>query len=294
MSVPKLPVAVVVLTRDEEENLPALLASVSEWAAEIAIVDSGSSDATVEIAGRAGAAIYAHPFATHARQWAWALENVRLASEWVLALDADQRVTPELAGELRRRFGAAIAPSADGFFLKRRQVFRGTWIRHGGYYPKYLLKLFRRGSAVVDESELVDHHFTVRGVTERLDHDIVEDNAKEASISSWIEKLNRYAVLQAEQELTQRDSQRRADLRGNPDERLQWLRVRVWQRLPLYVRPLLYFLYRYVLRLGFLDGREGFVFHFLQAYWYRLLVDVNLDELRRAGRRGPVQGGPAR
>lgn len=282
MSEETLPVTVVVLTRNEARNLPALLASVCDWAAEVAIVDSGSTDATLAIAARHGAVLYTHEFSTHAQQWAWALGNVRISSEWVLALDADQRVTPELAAELHRRLGSGAKPAVDAFFVNRRQVFRGTWIRHGGYYPKYLLKLFRRGRARVDEAELVDHHFIVEGSTGKLENDIVEDNANEASIAAWVAKHNGYATLQARQELARESVSRPANLRGNPDERVQWLRVNLWQRLPLYFRPLLYFLYRYVARLGFLDGRNGFVFHFLQGYWYRLLVDINLDELRAA------------
>ena len=279
------PVAVVVLTFNEERNLGNCLASVATLAAEVVVVDSGSADRTCAIAREFGAAVVEHPFETHARQWRWALQTLQLRSEWVLGLDADQRLTPELAEEIRRVLGQS--PTVDGFFIARRQVFRGRWIKHGGYYPKYLLKLFRRGAARLDEGDLVDHHFRVDGPVGRLRHDLIEDNLNEHDITAWIAKHNRYARLQAEEEwrnvLAPDRPQRRGRLLGTPDERVQWLKANVWRRLPLYVRPALYFFYRYVLRLGFLDGKEGFVFHFLQAYWYRLLVDINLDELRSAG-----------
>lgn len=291
MSDERLPITVIVLTHDEERNLPTLLASVRGWASAIAVVDSGSTDATPAIARAAGATVHAHEFSTHARQWAWALENVVVVGEWVLALDADQSVTPELRSELRRRLARADVSAVSGFFVPRRQVFRGTPIRYGGYDPKYLLKLFRRGCARVDQGELVDHHFIVDGRTEKLEHGIIEANAKEGAISVWIAKHNRYAELQARQEFSRTAVSRPMRLFGTPDERIQWMRVRVWERLPLYLRPLLYFLYRYVVRLGFLDGRDGFVFHFLQGYWYRLLVDINLDELRR-GERGEREATP--
>jgi hypothetical protein len=118
-----------------------------------------------------------------------------------------------------------------------------------------------------------------------LEHDIVEDNRNEASIAAWTAKHNRYAVLQAQEQLARAAAAAngvRPALFGSPDERVLWLK-QVWNGLPLYWRPALYFGYRYVLRLGFLDGREGFVFHVLQAFWYRLLVDINIDEMRRAG-----------
>ena len=275
------PLSIVVLTFNEERNLPACLASVAGWAAEVFVVDSGSSDQTVALATAHGASVVTHPFETHARQWAWALSNLPLRTEWVLALDADQQVTPELRRDISRAL-ALPASAAAGYFLNRRQVFRGRWIRHGGYYPKYLLKLFRRDAVSLDVGDLVDHHFQVVGATSRLSGDLIEDNRNEAAIFDWIAKHNRYARLQASEELARlgRGADRGPWL-GNPDEQTR-RRKALWARLPGYARPLGYFLYRYVVRLGFLDGKQGFVFHFMQAWWYRLLVDINLDELRKA------------
>lgn len=277
------PVSVVVLTFNEERNLSACLESVAGWATEIFVVDSGSTDATVQIAETAGGKVSTHAFETHARQWAWALKELPIRTEWVLALDADQRVTPELARGIAEAVGAAARPSCAGFFLPRRQVFRGRWIRHGGYYPKYLLKLFRRDAVRLDEEDLVDHHFHVTGSTARLAGDLVEDNHNEAAIFDWISKHNRYARLQAREEMHRSSPGRSIRWLGNPDERTAGLK-RMWGRLPLYIRPFIYFVYRYFIRLGFLDGKEGLVFHFMQAFWYRMLVDINIEELR-----APVQ-----
>ena len=170
----------------------------------------------------------------------------------------------------------------EGIYIKRRQIFRGRWIKHGGYYPKYLLKLFRVDRVKLNSTDLVDHHFYVRGKTLKLKHDLVEENSKEDRISFWIEKHNRYATLLAREELQRRHRARpepiQGSVLGNPDQRTLWLKG-VWYRCPAYVRPFLYFVHRYFLRLGFLDGKEGFIFHFLQAFWFRLLVDINLDEL---------------
>ena len=279
---PRVPLAAVILTLNEERNLDECLGSLAGWVSELHVVDSGSTDQTLAIAARHGARVTPHPFETHAKQWQWALLALPLEADWVLALDADQHVTPELAAEIGRLV-TSNDPAIAGGYVKRRQVFRGRWIRHGGYYPKYLLKLFRRSAVWMDEGDLVDHHFHVRGNTVLLDHDIVEDNRNEASIEAWTAKHNRYAVLQAKEQLARAAAGRngtRAAPFGTPDERVLWLK-QVWNGLPLYWRPALYFVYRYVLRLGFLDGREGFVFHVLQAYWYRLLVDINVDELRR-------------
>lgn len=279
-----LPISFVVLTRDEESNLAACLASVAGWVGEIIVVDSGSTDATLEIATRNGATIVQHPFVTHAKQWAWALANVPFHYEWVLGLDADQQVTAQLRDELHTLFTAQAnhLQTVDGVYVRRRQIFRGKWIRYGGYYPKYLLKLFRRQAVQVDERDLMDHHFYVAGSVLLTRGDVVEDNRKEADIAFWIEKHNRYAGLQAREELERRKGRQvwpiQPRLFGSPDQRVVWLKQR-WYTLPLYLRPFLYFGMRYFLQLGFLDGKQGFIFHFLQSFWYRLLVDIQLDSL---------------
>src|SRR5262245_3838441 len=278
MNNPRVPVTVVVLTFNEERNLAPCLDSVKAWVARTIVVDSGSVDATLAIAQGRGADVVTHPFETHAKQWQWALATLRIDTDWVLGLDADQRVTPELADQIAALIEKDTA--AAGVFVRRRQIFRGKWIRFGGYYPKHLLKLFRRSRVRVDTSDLVDHHFAVDGPTELLTGDLIEDNQNESEIAVWTAKHNRYAVLQARQELAAtRERVGMSALFGNPDTRVRFLK-RVWSGLPLFVRPCLYVFYRYVLRLGFLDGKQGFIFHVLQGFWYRLLVDINVDELR--------------
>jgi glycosyltransferase involved in cell wall biosynthesis len=288
----RAPLAVVVLTLNEEANLPACLASLRGLEHQLYVVDSGSTDATLEIARAGGARILQHPFESHAAQWQWALTNLAPRPRWILGLDADQRLTPELRQELSRLFTERPSrlQGRAGFYVKRRQIFRGRWIRHGGYYPKYLLKLFLSTEVTIDVRELIDHHFYVSGHTGSLLFDIIEDNKKEYDINFWIDKHNRYAALHAREELVRRDEPAaarpiRPSPLGTPDQRSLWLKQR-WYRLPIYLRPALYFFYRYVLRLGFLDGQQGFVFHFLQGFWYRLLIDVHLDQLLAARRAG--------
>jgi glycosyltransferase involved in cell wall biosynthesis len=273
--------AVVVLTFQEERNLPDCLASVSGLGGELLVVDSGSTDRTVALAERFGARVLPHPFESHTQQWRWALSQLPAGVDWVLGLDADQRLSPGLRREIEALFRPEPPAGLDGFYLNRRQVFRGRWIRHGGYYPKYLLKLFRPERVRFDELDLTEHHFYPLGRTARLRGDLIEDNQKERDLAFWLEKHIRYARLQAREELLRRRAGRRWQLRpslfGNADQQTLWLKER-WYRLPRYLRPSIYFFYRYLLRLGFLDGPNGFLFHFLQTFWYRVLVDAYLEE----------------
>jgi len=277
--------AVVVLTYNEQLNLSDCLASVQGLSPTLVVVDSGSTDRTLNIAEEFGARILTHPFDGHMQQWGWALQQLDPCIEWVLGLDADQRLSPDLKAEIVNLFtlDTASLEQNDGFYVNRRQIFRGKWIRHGGYYPKYLLKLFRLDKLQLDKRDYMDHHFYVSGRSAQLQHDLIEDNRKEAAISFWLTKHIGYAELHAREELSRRCDGARAwpirpTLFGSPDQRVIW-RKRLWYRMPLYVRPFLYFVYRYFLLGGVLDGKQGFIFHFLQAFWYRLLVDIRLDDM---------------
>jgi glycosyltransferase involved in cell wall biosynthesis len=278
-----IPLSAVILTYNEEKNIEDCLNSLHEWVDEIFIVDSFSDDGTLQIAGRFTDKVYQNPFKTHSQQWNWALKNLPFSHEWALPLDADQRATLELRGEIERTL-AASSKAIDGYYIKRRQVFRGKWIKYGGYYPKYLLKLFRHKRAWCEEAEIIEHRFYVSGQTGKLKNDIIEDNKNEYDFSFWIDKHKRYALLQAKEELSRKKNKLgwpiKPSLWGSPDQKALWMK-QLYYRLPLYVRPLLYFFYRYFLRLGFLDGRQGLIFHFRQGLWYRLLVDVNIFKLKK-------------
>lgn len=283
----RLPITAVILTFNEELNLEPCLQSLSGWTNAIWVVDSGSTDRTFEIARRYGAVFIEHPFESHVKQWKWALQQLPASEDWILALDADQRIMPELQSELAALFGSRKSPEVDGLYINRRHIFRGRWIKHGGCYPKYLLKLFRRDKVTFDEMDLVDHHFYITGATAKLKHDLIEENSKEYDITFWIDKHNRYAVRLAEEEMRRREQDQKSPvasaLFGAPDQRILWLKS-LWSRLPLYLRPVLYFHYRYFLRLGFLDGKQGFLFQFLQGFWFRLLVDINIEAMRNGKR----------
>ncbi|MCM8799292.1 MAG: glycosyltransferase family 2 protein, partial [Candidatus Omnitrophica bacterium] len=244
--------------------------------------DSFSSDNTLEIAKNFTNKIYQHQFETHAKQWNWIFKNLELSYDWCLALDADQVVSDELAEEIKKLF-KNLPLDIDGYYIKRKYIFKGKWIRYGGYYPRYLLRLFKIKKVFCDENELVDKHFYVNGKTLKLKSDLIEENLNEENISFWIKKHIHYAELLAKEELTYKKYKNRLikpSLFGNPDQKILWLKI-IYYRLPIYLRAFLYFLFRYILLRGFLDGKVGFLFHFLHAFWYRLIVDIKIEELNK-------------
>lgn len=271
--------AVVILTYNEETNLPRCLDSLRGLACTVVVVDSGSTDRTAEIARLNGAALVFHPFENYALQRNWAQENLPVAAGWILHLDADERLTPELAVEINQVLEAAqngMDDGVDGFLLRKRTIFMGRWIRHGGHYPSYHLRLFRcaRGRC---EDRLYDQHFVVSGKVKPLASDYLDIVA--ANLGTWTLRHKRWAELEASEMLAHGDPRRqvRPDLMGNPIERRRWFR-NAYSRGPLFARAFAYWSYRYLLRLGFLDGREGLIFHFLQGFWFRFLVDAMIYE----------------
>ncbi|MDQ3986886.1 MAG: glycosyltransferase family 2 protein [Actinomycetota bacterium] len=272
--------AVVLLTHDEEANLPSLLSSLDGFTKRLFVMDSGSNDRTVEIAERAGATVWRHPFDDYASQRNRAQEKLPDDVQWVLHLDADERLTPELREEIKRTMDAP-PKGVDGFMLRQRTVFMGRWIKHGGHYPAFHLRLFRKGSGRCEE-RLYDQHFVVEGHIERLKNDYVDVVASD--VETWTARHVRWAGLEAEEIMNPSVGRTRVRpaLFGNPIERRRWLREKVLYRPPLFLRAFLHFLYRYFLRLGFLDGKEGLIFHFLQGCWYRFMVDAVVYQRRQA------------
>lgn len=275
-------VTILILTKDEEDNLPRALASVAGWAARVVVVDSGSRDRTIEIARAAGADVFHHDWRNYAEQLNWGLDHTGIDTAWTFRLDADEEVLPELAEFLAR--GLAEVPSdVDGLEIGRRMYFMGRWIRHGGMYPRHHVRVFRTGK-VRCELALMDEHMVVEGRVLRVSGDIRDYNTK--PLRWWTAKHNWYSDREVFDLLSREHDEAgaglvRPRLFGSHAERVRWLKLRVYARLPLGWRSWLYFLYRYYLQLGFLDGPEGRIYHFLHAHWYRLLVDAKLLEARR-------------
>jgi len=271
----------VILTFNEEKNLAACLSSLSGFP-RVFVVDSGSTDATPQICKEYGAQFVYHSFLNHATQWQWALDHLEIETDWVLALDADYVVTPELRDRILREI-PRLSSEVVGVYVRHLYQFGGGVIRFGGT-KRTRMPIFRRKRARTDAGDLVDSRFVVNGKIVQWPEALLEYNRNDDDSSVWLMKQDKYALrLAVEEELRRRGLRcwtGKPDLFGTADERFSWLRDR-WLHMPLFVRPLAYFLYRYVFAGGFLDGRAGFLYAALQGFWLRLLIDVKTIELRQ-------------
>ncbi len=286
------PLTVIILTYNEEIHLERSLKNICDWCDEVFIVDSFSTDKTLEIARKYGVKIVQHKFENQAQQFNWALDNLKIKNDWILRLDADEYLTEELKEEisfslnpltpakdgLRFRLGfgekeISSSEEVNGYYIKRRVYFMGRWIKHGAYYPVWFLRLFRKGKARSEQREMDEHFVLLEGKAGKLKNDFIDDNKKD--LTWWTEKHNNYASREA---MAISNLKSQISNLGGQAGRKRWLKNNFYYKLPLFFRAFLYFIYRYFFRLGFLDGKEGLIFHFLHAFWYRFLIDAKIYE----------------
>lgn len=258
--VSKAPVSVLIPTRNEERNLPACLASL-DWADEIVVYDSGSTDGTLDVAAEYGVGLVEREFDDFAAHKNWALDNIDFRNDWILLIDADERVTEALANEIRS--AVARADGVPGYHIARQTMFGGVWIRHGGVYPDFNLRLLRQGSGRY-EDRLVHEHILLDGRAGYLKNPLLHDDDK--GMTRFLERHNHYTSLEAVEILRARrgvggDRLQGALWRRGPQRR-RWLKNLAQRWLPF--RPFFVFLYMYVWKAGLLDGRAGFHYCFLK------------------------------
>lgn len=280
---------IIILTKNEEQNLKKCIDSFHGVAKRIVVVDSFSTDNTVVLAKSMGADVYEHKFENHAAQFNWALDNIDISTEWVAKVDADEEFTLELTQEIDEKLDN-LSENVNGIILRRRVYFMGRWLKHGGKYPELLLRIFRVGHGM-SEMKMMDEHLIVTdGNVVMFNHDFSDNNQK--SLEWWIEKHNWYSNKEVLDQQMNAENMKRScadDSMENTTTSIQakikrYIKNYGYYSLPMFFRTHLYYIYRYYIRLGFLDGKEGKIYTFLQAYWYRYLVDAKLYECRKQGK----------
>lgn len=283
-----LSICVIILTFNEEKHLSHLLNSIKALEAKVFILDSGSTDNTELIAKKYGAEFIYHQWVNnHAIQFNWGLENLPIKTGWVLKMDADEYLLPELISEIKEKL-PNLENDITGVMLKRRVYFMNRWIKYGGYYPTFLLRLWRYGAGKFEERWMDEHVKLENGSTITFENDFVDDNLN--NLTWWTNKHNDYATREAIDLLNNKQNFSSIDaidakLTSSQDKRKRWLKEKIYSRSPLFIRPFFYFIYRYIFKLGFLDGIPGLVWHFLQGFWYRFLVDAKIYDIKRRAKK---------
>lgn len=271
----------VILTLNEELHLSRCIESIKSIGAEVVVVDCYSNDATLEIARNCGAKVFQKAWVNYAMQFNWALTQLGQDTDWVLRIDSDEYLTSELADEIQSVL-PALGREVEGVYFGRRMNFMGQPIRYGGVFPVQVLRLFRYGKGRC-ENRWMDEHIKVAGATIQLRGELIDDNLN--SLTWWIDKHNKYASREVVDLLNLRHGFMPHDtvaaLGGSQASVKRWIKERVYSRLPGGFRAFAYFFYRYILRFGFLDGKNGAAFHILQGFWYRYLIDAKIHEVER-------------
>jgi glycosyltransferase involved in cell wall biosynthesis len=268
----------IILTHNEEVNLLKCINSIKKLSENIIVIDSYSDDNTEEICKKSNVSFFQNKFYNQGTQFNWALDNTEIKTKWIMRLDADEYFTDNLIENIKK-----IDFSSDkikAYSMNKRIYWMNKWLKHGGLYPMKITRLFIKNYARYEE--VTEENLVVNGKIKDLNKDLVDDNKKN-NVSFFTKKH----LITGEGEMKEylgllKDSLSiDKDLFGEKPERTRWLKLNLYNKAPLFFRCFGYFIYRYIFRLGFLDGKEGLIFHVLQGFWYRFLIDSLIYENKK-------------
>lgn len=274
-------ITAIILTYNEECHIRRCIENLKRISAKVYVVDCFSTDKTKEIAESLGAVVVCHKWpGNQAEQFNWALDNLSIETPWILRLDADEYCSDELIEEIESKI-PTISKDVDAIVLPRGREFMGRRLRYGITSQINIIRLFRYGKARY-EKRVMDEHLIIK------DPDRIESfenrfyDANLLPIDEFVNKHNGYAVREASILLSAKYGEIKVDGESYGDDIARKRKQKdVYATMPLFIRPILYFIYRYIIRLGFLDGKEGFIWDFMQGLWYRMLVDIQVYEISK-------------
>jgi len=275
-------VSVVIPTFNEEIHIKRCIESLKKITKYIYILDSFSTDKTKQIVEELGVTVLDVAWEnSYAKKFNWGLNNIDFKTPWIMRMDADEYLTDELIDEINQNINT-YSDEITGIYIKRRVYFMDKWIKHGGYYPTYLLRIWRSGMGICEEKLMDEHIKLSHGNTVTYNYDLIDDNKQ--NLTFWTTKHNTYSIKEAADILnimykfSNDNKEIEPSFFGKQAQRKRWLKIR-YASMPLFLRPILYFTWRYFFKLGFLDGKPGLIWHFLQGGWYRFLVDAKINEI---------------
>ena len=281
----------IILTKDEEKNIATCIGCLKGLAERIVVVDSGSTDRTMDIARQLGAEVYEHrPYGDYASQFNWAIENTGISTEWIMRVDADEFWTPELCREVEGLLAEHAHDDVNGILTESIFYFLGRRIDHGERKRRKIV-VFRRDHGFIEKRRRDQHTILKDGRVIEAKHRFEHHDFKD--LDNWIAKMNTYANREVEDYFVDRERYRKGavDLDGVADASLSGrrrLKFRVYYRMPKFFRCWLLFVYIHIFRLGFLDGKEGYVYNYMFHRWYRSLVDAKILERELLEKKGKL------
>lgn len=279
-------VTFIILTKNEEVNIADCLNSIKGFAKRCVLIDSGSTDKTVEIAKSLGAEVLEHPFENYARQFNWGLDNANITTKWTVRLDADERFTPELNAELDKQMQLHADDDVNGFVLEAWLFFMGKKLKHGGSRKKKLM-VFKTGYGRVEDRKMDEHTILSEGrsidIKEKFDHYDFKD------LSTYVKKLNWYATREMQDYMEGMFPKEGFEGHNEEINKVRGRKTKYY-KAPMFWRAILYFFYAYFVGRECMNGKEGFIYSFLYHLYYRMLVDFKIYEQKKFNKTFEITG----
>lgn len=270
-------ITAIILTRNEEVNIVDCIRSIISVAKRIVVVDSFSTDRTVELARNCGAEVYQHSFENYAKQYMYAVDISKIETIWTLRIDADERFTPDSANELADICNTNMYTDVAGIVLRFKKNFLGRDLYHGGVYPWKKMNCYKTKYGTIEDRSMDEHIVLSQGTVVEMKNDCLHFDFK--NLEYFINKHNWYSSRET---VDYFENQKNIKNKDELDFKTR-IKMNFYYKLPMGVRAHIYYIYRYYFRMGFLDGKEGKIYAFLQAYWYRYLVDAKIYETEKMG-----------
>lgn len=265
----------IILTKNESKNIIDCLESLKGLVKRVIIIDSGSTDGTLLLVNQYDTDVYFHKFENYSKQFNWAIENTNITTKWILRLDADERITLPLRRELELLMEKHNNDNVNGITMEADFYFLGKHIKHGGRKRRKIM-LFKTGFGKIEDRKMDEHTIIFSGrVVSTKEKFIHKDNK---NIDHYVKKLNWYATREMQDYLDYINNQKISELHDRKVRRTRMIKFIIYYKLPMFIRSYFLFIFFYIFQLGFLDGLEGFIYHYLYQRWYRLLVDIKIHE----------------
>ena len=270
-------ISAIILTYNEEKHIKRCILSIRKFVKRIIIIDSYSNDKTIQIAKKYKAKIYKHKFVNQSKQINWGIKNIKFTTKWLLRIDADEIFTDKLKDKLIVKLNDN-RKNYNGITINRKIRFLNKDINFGGVSPHKTLRIWMKNKGYCEDAWM-DEQMLVKGQIAHINEDLIDHNLN--NLSWWINKHKLYAIREAKNYLLNKDNFKKKTISSDLSKINKYSKLKIYYNFPPYIRPSLLFFYNYFIKFGFLSSWQGLIFYFLQSFWFRLMVDINIKEQQK-------------